>query len=153
MHQQSRWTATPCRLIGAPTSIIPTIFTPDALPYTTLPIYPGLAQAPNMLACIPGDLVYITMLLNQDLADLWYLICWPQPQYGRADIASLMANSNILSTSRISCLYAALCSCLVAPHNCAVCQIAKLCCTANAFSALMMMGWLGGRMGIRPVNN
>jgi len=30
----------------------------DALPYTTLPIYPGLGQAPNMLACIPGGLVY-----------------------------------------------------------------------------------------------
>jgi len=26
----------------------------DALPYTTLPIYPGLGQAPNTLACIPG---------------------------------------------------------------------------------------------------
>jgi len=26
------------------------------LPYTTLPIYPGLGQAPNMLACIPGGL-------------------------------------------------------------------------------------------------
>ena len=25
-------------------------------PYTTLPIYPGLGQAPNMLACIPGGL-------------------------------------------------------------------------------------------------
>jgi len=30
MHQQSGWTATPSRLIYAPTSIIPTIFTPDA---------------------------------------------------------------------------------------------------------------------------
>ena len=29
-------------------------FTPDALPDTTLPIYPGLGQAPNMLACIPS---------------------------------------------------------------------------------------------------
>ena len=28
----------------------------DALPGTTLPIYPGLGQAPNMLACIPGGL-------------------------------------------------------------------------------------------------
>jgi len=34
-----------------PTSIIPPIFTPDALPAATLPIYPGLGQAPNMLAC------------------------------------------------------------------------------------------------------
>jgi len=32
MHQQSGWTATPSRLIGAPISAIPTIFTPDALP-------------------------------------------------------------------------------------------------------------------------
>jgi len=28
-------------------------FTPDALPGTTLPIYPGLGQAPNMPACNP----------------------------------------------------------------------------------------------------
>jgi len=57
--QQSGWTATPFRLIGAPTSAIPTIFTQDALPYTTLPIYPGLGQASNMLDCIPGGLVSI----------------------------------------------------------------------------------------------
>jgi len=30
------------------------IFTLDALPATTVPLYPGLAQAPNMLACIPN---------------------------------------------------------------------------------------------------
>jgi len=30
---------------------------PDALPAATLPIYPGLGQAPNMLACIPSGLV------------------------------------------------------------------------------------------------
>jgi len=35
----------------------PTIVTPDTLPGATLPIYPGLGQAPNMLACIPGGLV------------------------------------------------------------------------------------------------
>ena len=35
----------------------PTIFTPDALPDTTIPIYPGLGEASNMLACIPGGLV------------------------------------------------------------------------------------------------
>jgi len=46
----------PSRLIVAPTSAIPTIFTQDALRYTTLPIYPGLEQAPSMLACIPGGL-------------------------------------------------------------------------------------------------
>jgi len=49
-----------CHLIQTnwcPTSAIPTISMPDALPDTTLPIYPGLGQAPNMLACIPGGLV------------------------------------------------------------------------------------------------
>jgi len=30
---------------------------PDTLPDTTLPIYPGLGQAPNMLACIPVGLI------------------------------------------------------------------------------------------------
>ena len=47
-HQQSRWTATPSRLIGATICAIPTIFTPDALPDTTLPIYPVLGQAPDV---------------------------------------------------------------------------------------------------------
>jgi len=51
--KQSGWTATPSRLIGALISDIPTMFTPDALPDKTLPIYPGSGQAPNM-ACIPG---------------------------------------------------------------------------------------------------
>jgi len=45
-------------LIGAPTFAIQTIFMPDALPGTTLPIYPGLGQAPNMPACILGGLYY-----------------------------------------------------------------------------------------------
>jgi len=62
MHQQSGWTATTPRLICAPTSTIPTIFMPDALSDTTLPIYPGLGQAPNMLACMPGGLVSIIMI-------------------------------------------------------------------------------------------
>ena len=34
----------------------PTIFMSDALPGTTIPIYPGLGQAPSMLACIPSGL-------------------------------------------------------------------------------------------------
>jgi len=41
MQQQSGWTATP-----SPNSAIRTIFTKDALPYTTLPKYPGFGQAP-----------------------------------------------------------------------------------------------------------
>jgi len=42
----------PIWTIGAPTSIIPTIFMPDAIPAATLPIYPGSRQARSMLACI-----------------------------------------------------------------------------------------------------
>jgi len=38
-----------------PTSLI-TIFMWDALRATTLPIYPGLGQTPNMLSCIPSGL-------------------------------------------------------------------------------------------------
>jgi len=34
------------------------IFTPDALPATTVPLYPGLGQAPNMLACIPSAVIH-----------------------------------------------------------------------------------------------
>jgi len=37
----------------------PTMFIQDALPYTTLPIYLGLGQAPSMLACIPGGLAVV----------------------------------------------------------------------------------------------
>jgi len=47
--------ATPSGLISDPRPSSP-IFMPDALPATTLPIYPGLGQAPNMLACIPSGL-------------------------------------------------------------------------------------------------
>jgi len=55
----------------------PTIFTLDALPGTTLPIYPSLRQAPNMLACISSGLVTINnkcqlseMAFSQILAKL-----------------------------------------------------------------------------------
>jgi len=50
----------PYRLIGAAISAIPTIFMPDAHPGTTLPMYPGLGQAPNMLACIPDGWLHYT---------------------------------------------------------------------------------------------
>jgi len=52
-----RHTNNPDGLPPHPISAIPTIFMPDALPGTTLPIYPGLRQAPNILACIPSGLV------------------------------------------------------------------------------------------------
>ena len=41
----------------APTFAIPTIFRQDALPYTTLSIYSGFVEGPNMMDCIPGGLV------------------------------------------------------------------------------------------------
>jgi len=47
MHQQSGWTATRSRLIGAPTSTIPTIFMPDVLPDTTLPYLSWLWTGTN----------------------------------------------------------------------------------------------------------
>jgi len=43
--------ATPSGLISDPPPSSH-IFMPDALPAATLPIYPGLGQAQNMLACI-----------------------------------------------------------------------------------------------------
>ena len=36
--------------------------TPVALPAATLPLYPGLGQAPNMLACVPNGVVLITAI-------------------------------------------------------------------------------------------
>jgi len=55
---------TPSRLISDPPPS-PPIFTLDALPAATLPLYPGLGQAPNMLACIPSSMVlYIHAQVN-----------------------------------------------------------------------------------------
>jgi len=48
--------ATPSRLISDPPPSSP-IFTSDAIPAATLPIYPGLGQAPNMLTCIYSGVV------------------------------------------------------------------------------------------------
>jgi len=48
--------ATPSVLISDPPPSS-SIFTLDALPAATLPLYPGLGQAPNTLACIPSVLV------------------------------------------------------------------------------------------------
>jgi len=36
----------------------PAIVMPNALPAATLPVYPVLGQAPNMLACTPSGLVF-----------------------------------------------------------------------------------------------
>jgi len=48
--------AIPPGLISGPPPSSP-IFTSDALPAATLPLYPGLGHAPNMLACIPSGIV------------------------------------------------------------------------------------------------
>jgi len=53
MHQQSGWML-PNLDHRYPHCHHPPNFTPDALPAATLPIYPGLGQAPNVLDCIPG---------------------------------------------------------------------------------------------------
>jgi len=49
--------ATPSGIISDPLPSFP-IFTPDALPAATLPLYSGLGQAPTMLACIPSGVVH-----------------------------------------------------------------------------------------------
>ena len=49
------------------------IFTPDALPAATVPLYPGLGQATNKLACIPSGVVCSrreTLVIN-DTGCLW----------------------------------------------------------------------------------
>ena len=51
-----RMGATPSGLISDPRPSSP-IFMLDALPDATLPIYPGMGQAPIMLDCIPSGLV------------------------------------------------------------------------------------------------
>jgi len=62
-HTDNPAGATPSGLISDPPPSSTTIFMPDALPAATLPIYPGLGQVPNMLACIPSSLVINSILL------------------------------------------------------------------------------------------
>jgi len=58
-HTQTIWLgATPSRLISDTPPSFPHFYA-DALPDATLSIYPGLGQAPNMLACIPSGLVMV----------------------------------------------------------------------------------------------
>jgi len=39
---------------------------PDALPGTTFPIYPGLGQTPNILACILHSADMVILLLSNE---------------------------------------------------------------------------------------
>jgi len=52
---------TPSGLISNPPPSSP-IFMPAALPAATLSLYPGLGQAPNILACIPLGVVHYRLL-------------------------------------------------------------------------------------------
>jgi len=54
----------PIPTIGAPTSIIPTIFPLDVHHATTLPIYPDLGQTPSKLDCIPSGLIDYECIWN-----------------------------------------------------------------------------------------
>ena len=57
--------ASPSGLISDPLPYSP-IFVPDALPATTLRIYPGLGPAPNVLDCIPSGLVKSSLVFLSD---------------------------------------------------------------------------------------
>ena len=74
--------ATPSGLISDPPPSSP-IFTLDALPAATLPIYPGFGQVPNMLACIPSGLVQVVLEkrpLNGYLSEVISMSEeWPHP--------------------------------------------------------------------------
>jgi len=65
------------------------ILTPDALPAATLPVYPGLGQTPNMLACIPSGLV---LKINQ---------CSKKPN--KHTVQMLRLNLTLLRYSRLQC--------------------------------------------------
>jgi len=63
-HRQSRWV--PLHPDKSVTHLYcPPIFMPDALPATTLAIYPGLGQAPSMLACISSGYVWSDMIVRK----------------------------------------------------------------------------------------
>ena len=79
-----------------PTSNIPPIFTPDALPAATLPIYPGLGQAPNMLACIPNGLV-VQYVRNQPCnLENTVVSTWLDDLYCVNVICLVLGDSNVL---------------------------------------------------------
>ena len=56
--------ATPSGLIRDPSLNTPPPFTPDALLAATLPLYPGLGQASNMLNCIASGVVLFSMFMG-----------------------------------------------------------------------------------------
>jgi len=74
-HQQCDW-APLIQTNQRPTSIIPPIFTPDALPAATIPIYPDWGQAPNMLACILKALKVKMKFPHQELTRAGDMQSW-----------------------------------------------------------------------------
>ena len=109
MHQQSGWTATPSRLIGAPTSAIPTIFTQDALPYTTFPIYPGLGG--HQICWI----AYMVIWHQKGKTNLDFTEArdseWQWHQLGHMQICTSPQTDNNASTSTLNFLQARCSSC------------------------------------------
>jgi len=59
--------ATPSGPISDPPPTSTPICMPNALPATTLPLYPGLGRAPNMLAFVPSGVVnWITKVVGKN---------------------------------------------------------------------------------------
>jgi len=48
---------------------------PDALPGATLPLYPGLGEAPNMRVCIPNGVKDVTVVVKFVTAALSCCCC------------------------------------------------------------------------------
>jgi len=63
---------------------------PDALPAATLLIYPGLGQAPNMLACIPSGFLSVYYYYS---ADIHFTIPWRVDGWVDLGTAAMMLSS------------------------------------------------------------
>ena len=61
-------------LINGPSPSSP-IFMPVALPAATLPLYPGLGQAPNMLASILSGMVWVDITVTCSMETLFCSAC------------------------------------------------------------------------------
>ena len=59
---------------------------PDAFPATSLPLYPGLGQASNMVACIPsGVVLFRPENGQQNVLCLLLCRCWGHDRWGAVD--------------------------------------------------------------------
>jgi len=66
--------ATPSGLISDPSPNISPHFVTDALPAAILPLYPGLGQASNMLACIHSGVVYVGIIMMMIIVVMMMMI-------------------------------------------------------------------------------